>query len=106
MPEAFQEGRSEGKSIELEPKYSTKDVPGRCIKCLAEQKLDSCLMRMLKGESDVDEYYEYEALLDFLQSPESEKLRNESEKYLADGEKVTVRIIYKDGKPEYKLKVK
>ena len=29
------------KPINLDPRYSTNKVPGKCIKCLAEQKLNN-----------------------------------------------------------------
>jgi hypothetical protein len=94
------------KSIDLEPRYSTKDVPGKCIKCLAEQKLDTCLRELLRSEKDNPEGYQrYEALLAFLQSPESEKLREESERYLAEGKQVTVRIHIEEGKFGYELQI-
>ena len=94
------------KSIDLEPRYSTKDVPGKCIKCLAEQKLDTCLRELLRSEEENPERYQsYEALLAFLQSPESEKLREESERYLAEGKQVTVRIRIEEGKFRYELQV-
>ena len=44
-------------------------------------------------------------LVAFLKSPESQKLRDESERYLAEGKQVTVRISFADGKPKYELKV-
>jgi hypothetical protein len=95
------------KSIDLEPKYSTKDVPGKCIKCLAEQKMNTCLRELLSSEEMSSEQTQsYEMLLAFLQSPESEKLREESERYLAEGKQVSVRIIFKEGKPKYELVIK
>ena len=33
------------------------------------------------------------------------KLREESEKYLSDGKKVTVKLLLTDGKPKYELEV-
>lgn len=93
-------------SFELEPTYSTDEFPGKCIKCLGEQELNSCLMQMLREESINEEVRQkYEALVDFLQSPESRQLRAKSEKYLAEGKKVSVIIITKNGKPDYKLKI-
>jgi len=69
----------EDKSIDLEPRYTTKDFPGKCIKCLAEQKLDTCLRELLRSEAeDPEQYRRYEALLAFLQSPQAEKLRDDS----------------------------
>jgi hypothetical protein len=48
----------------------------------------------------------YEALLTFLQSPESQRLREESERYLAEGKQVSVRISNNEGKPKYELIIK
>ncbi len=92
--------------FELEPKYSTNEIPGKCIKCLGEQELNNCLMQMLRGE-DTDENIQrkYEALVTFLQSPESKQLRVESERYLAEGKRVSIIIDSKNGKPEYRLRV-
>ncbi len=92
--------------FELEPKYSTNEIPGKCIKCLGEQELNNCLMQMLRGE-DTDEniQHKYEALVNFLQSPESKQLRVESERYLAEGKRVSIIIDSKNGKPEYRLRV-
>ena len=92
--------------FKLEPKYSTNEVPGKCLKCLGEQELNNCLMQMLR-EEEVDEEVQskYEALVTFLQSPESQQLRIESEKYLAEGKRVTIIIGSKNGKPEYGLKI-
>jgi hypothetical protein len=91
---------------ELEPKYSTNEIPGRCLKCLGEQELNSCLMQMLReGEIDKETQRKYEALADFLRSPESKRLRVESEKYLAEGKRVTVTIGSKNGKPVYGLRI-
>lgn len=91
---------------ELEPKYSTNEIPGRCLKCLGEQELNNCLMQMLReGEIDKETQRKYEALVDFLRSPESKRLRVKSEKYLAEGKRVTVTIGSKNGKPVYGLKI-
>jgi len=94
-------------TIDLDPRYSTSDVPGRCVKCLAEQKLNNCLFELLRGEGDEKELIQrFETLVSFLKSPESQKLRAESEMYLSEGKEVTVRIHFVDGKPRYDLKVK
>ena len=93
-------------SIDLEPKYSTSQVPGRCIKCLAEHELNNCLLELLRGNCDNEELGQrYEMLAAFLRSPESKKLRDEAEKYLADEKKVTVKINFETGKPKYELKI-
>jgi len=93
-------------TINLDPRYSTGDVPGKCIKCLAEQELNNCLLELLGAEGDDKELTQrFEALVSFLKSPESRKLRDESERYLAEGKQVTVRVSFEDGKPRYELKI-
>jgi hypothetical protein len=63
-------------------------------------------MLMLRdGEIEKETQNKYEALVAFLRSPESKQLRIESEKYLAEGKKVTVTIGTKNGKPVYGLKI-
>jgi len=37
-------------SFDIEPKYSTSQIPGKCIKCLAEEELNNCLLKLLRGE--------------------------------------------------------
>jgi hypothetical protein len=95
------------KGINLAPRYSTSSVPGRCVKCLAEDELNHCLFELLRGDGDEKEFVNrFEMLVSFLKSPESQKLRDESEKYLAEGKEVSVRIYFIDGKPKYELKIK
>ena len=92
--------------FELEPRYSTNEIAGKCIKCLGEQELNNCLRQLLREEEANEEVqHKYEALVTFLQSPESKQLRIESERYLAEGKGVSVIISYKNGKPEYELKI-
>jgi hypothetical protein len=92
--------------INLEPRYSNKDISGKCIKCLAEKELNDCLMALLRIESEDKELQQrFEALVSFLKSPESQSLRDESEKYLAEGRHVTVRIYFDEGKPRYELRI-
>jgi hypothetical protein len=93
-------------SFDLEPRYSNNEIPGKCIKCLAEQELNNCLLELLGGkENDQKLQQRFEMLLAFLKSPESQKLRDESEKYLAEGRKVTLRLSFTDGKPKYELNI-
>ena len=93
-------------SFDIEPKYSTSQLPGKCIKCLAEQELNNCLMELLRSEENDEKIQQrFEMLVVFLKSPESQKLRDESEKYLADGKKVTVKINFETDKPKYELKI-
>ena len=93
-------------TINLEPKYSTSNVPGKCIKCLAEQELNNCLLELLRSEGDDRELAQrFEMLVSFLKSPESLKLRDEAETWLAEGKTVTVSISLEDGEPKYELKI-
>ena len=96
-------------SIDLEPGYSTSAIPGKCIKCLAEQKLDSCLRMLLLGGADDDDrdlQQQYEMLVTFLTSSESRELRDESERLLSEGKDVRLRLSLNDQGPEYSLEVK
>ena len=79
--------------INLNPRYSTREIPGKCIKCLAEQELNNCLMELLRGEGENKQMEQrFETLVSFLKSPESKKLRDETEKYLSEGKDVRVRV--------------
>jgi hypothetical protein len=92
--------------IKLDPRYSTQEIPGKCIKCLAEQELNNCLLELLRGGGEEGELAQrFEALVSFLKSPEAKALLDESERYLAEGKKVTVDIHFEAGKPVYELKV-
>jgi hypothetical protein len=94
------------RDIELEPRYSTREIPGRCIKCLAEDQYRDCLRELLKGESEGKEIEEtYEALVSLLKSSELQQLRDESEKYLAEGLDVKVVLHLGEGEPRYEIKV-
>ncbi|MFC1958044.1 hypothetical protein ACFLVQ_00565 [Chloroflexota bacterium] len=94
------------KPIDLNPGYASRDIPGKCIKCLAEQELNSCLLELLRAEGDDKELAQrFEMLVAFLKSPESIKLRDESERLLAEGKQVVVRVSFEDGKPKYELKI-
>ena len=93
-------------TINLEPGFSTKEIPGKCIKCLAEQELNNCLMELLRGEEENKELEQrFEALLSFLKSPESSKLRDEAERYLSEGRRVSLQISFEQGQPKYEIKV-
>jgi hypothetical protein len=94
-------------SYDLEPRYSTNEISGKCLKCLSEQELNSCLMQLLRDEgTHEDVQRKYQALIDFLELPEFQPLREESEKYLAEGKQVSVKISIVDGKPKYELKIR
>ena len=93
-------------TIDPDPRYTAGDVPGRCIKCLAEREMNSRLLDLLRGEGDESQLAQrFEVLVSFLKSPESRRLRDESERYIAEGKQVTVRVSLEDGKPRYELKV-
>jgi len=92
-------------SFDLEPRYSSGELPGKCIKCLAEQELDSCLRELLRGEDSEELQQRFEMLLTFLKSPESQRLRDVAERCLSEGRKVKLRLHFADGKPKYELKV-
>ena len=91
--------------IELKPAYSTVEIPGKCIKCLAEQEYGNCLRQLLRGEQGKRELEErFEALLALLKSADLAKLRDESEKLLANGKEVKITINSEEGKPRYEIK--
>jgi hypothetical protein len=93
-------------SYELEPRYSTNEIPGRCLKCLGEQELYSCLRDLLKNDPyDENDVKKFEVLLTFLKSPEMEHLRAESERLLSEGKQVTLKINsdFNTGNMSYEL---
>jgi len=81
--------------INLEPNYTSNEVPGRCLKCLAEKELNNCLFGLLSEQtSDADLQQRYEALMALLQSPDLERLRSEAERLLSEGKQVRVKVDY------------
>ena len=55
--------------------------------------MNNCLLELLRNEQDDEELKQrFEMLVTFLQSPESKKLRDESEKLLSEGKRVTLKI--------------
>ena len=57
----------ETEPINLNPRYSSSDIPGRCVKCLAEDELNRCLFELLRGEGDEKEpVNRFETLVSFL----------------------------------------
>jgi hypothetical protein len=91
--------------IELEPRYTSGELPGKCIKCLAEQELDGCLRELLGGQDSEEVKQRFEMLVTFLKSPESQTIRDKAEEYLAEGKRVKLRLSFTDGKPKYELKI-
>ena len=93
-------------SMDLEPRYSTREIPGRCVKCLADEQYRDCLRQLLKGGRESEELKEtYEALVSLLKSPELQKLRDESERYLAEGRDVKVVLHLGEEEPRYEIKL-
>jgi hypothetical protein len=95
-------------SYNLEPKYSTNEITGRCVKCLAEHEMNTCLMSLLRGDdqdSEEETKKKYEALMDFLKSPAASELIDESEKLLSEGKKVNVKLYITEDKPRYELEI-
>jgi len=92
--------------IELEPRYSTAQIPGKCIKCLAEQEYGNCLRELMRGQGENRELQErFEALVAFLRSTELKTIRDESEKYLAEGKDVTVVVHLGEEEPSYEIRI-
>lgn len=80
-------------SLELEPKYSTNEIAGKCLRCLGEQELNFCLQELLRGEPGEEEALQrYELLVGFLNSPDFQRLLQESEQLLSDGKNVALRL--------------
>jgi hypothetical protein len=93
-------------SFELEPRYSTTEIPGRCIKCLAEEQYRDCLRALLVGGGRVKELQEkYEALVSFLESPELLSVRDECERHLAEGRDVKAVLDLGKGEHRYEIRV-
>jgi hypothetical protein len=91
--------------VSLEPRYSNNEIPGKCIKCLAEKELDNCLRELLRGEDSPEAWQKFQMLVTFLKSPESQRLRDKAERYLAEGKQVRLRLSFSDGKPKYELSI-
>jgi hypothetical protein len=95
-------------SYNLQPKYSTYESTGRCVKCLAEHEMNTCLMSLLRGDDQDNEKEtkkKYEVLMTFLKSPAARELIDESEKLLSEGKKVNVKLYIADDRPRYELEI-
>jgi hypothetical protein len=92
-------------NIDLEPNYTANEIPGKCLKCLAEKELNSCLFGLLGEQTtDLDLQQRYEALLGLLQSPDFESLRSRSERLLSEGKQVKVKVSFgNQGKLQFDL---
>ncbi|MDY6835649.1 MAG: hypothetical protein SVY53_12695 [Chloroflexota bacterium] len=93
-------------NIELEPRYSTREIDGRCIKCLAEQEYGKCLRELLRGGREGKKLEDtYTGLVSFLQSPDLKKLRDDSEWYLSEGKNVRIVLHLEGSKSKYEMRV-
>jgi len=93
--------------IELEPRYSTKEMPGKCLRCAAKHELEILFRELLRKyeRRDKDKELEgrFETLVAFLKSPGLGRLINESEKCLAEGREVKLIIHTNETQPKYEL---
>jgi hypothetical protein len=65
------------------------------------------MRELFEDEKDTSKLKQrYELLYAFLESPELQKLCDETEKCLSEGKEVNVRIYLENGKPKYELKIK
>ena len=95
-------------TYDITPQYSTNEITGRCVRCQAEHDMHICLMSMLGSdcdENDEEAEKKFQALLTFLKSPESQKVIDESEKYLSEGKKVNVKLYYENDSVKYVLEI-
>jgi hypothetical protein len=93
--------------IELTPKYTSLDVSGKCLRCLAAKEANDCLYNFLDGEvADEDLLQRFKLLAAFYNSQDLQKLIDQSEKYLSDGKMVSVKLMDINGKLSYELIVK
>jgi len=91
-------------NFNLEPKYTSNEVSGKCLKCLAEKELNTCLFGLLSDQtSDADLQQRYQALLALLESPDFERLRSQAERLLSEGKQVKVKVDYHEGIIQCKL---
>ncbi len=91
-------------SFDLEPNYTSNEIPGKCLKCLAEKELNNCLFGLLGEQTgDTELQQRYEALLALLQSPDFERLRSQAERLLSEGRQVRVKVDYNNGSLQCEL---
>ena len=83
-------------TIDLEPRYSSCDMTGRCIKCLAEEQLKECIIDLLGDVEDGTLQARYKALVAFLEAPETKQLIDETELMLSEGKKVRLKLTYEN----------
>lgn len=92
--------------VNLEPRYSSHETTGRCLRCLAQEYLNNCIVEMIGSGEDNDLLqHKYNALVTFLQSPDIQNLIDETERCLSEGKKVNVKLNYADDKLSYDIKI-
>lgn len=93
-------------SIDLEPGYSTNDISGKCLRCMAQQQLSDCIVEMLGSDEEDDKLQQkYHALVAFLESSQAQGLVNETERLLSLGKKVKLRLYFEENNLTYELKI-
>jgi len=86
--------------VELSPSLS------HCIETTAKEEFrNSVNQYMENGREDKNLEEKIELLKAFLESMDSKKLRNQSERYLVEGKRVKFVIFWKEGKPSYEMLV-
>ena len=86
--------------IELVPNLSN------CVETIAKKEYWKSVSRCLRIEEQDEELQEKTELLKaFLETTNFKELRRESEKHLIEGRNVKFTLYWKEGKPEYELKV-
>lgn len=91
--------------IELKPNFSTMEISGKCLKCIAEGEFKSCAWELLRGREGEELKERFESLRSFLTSPELKGLRDKTEKLLSEGKEVMVRIYGEERELKYEMKV-
>jgi len=71
-------------------------MTGRCVKCLAEEELTKCIVELLGDVEDDSLQKRYNTLVAFLESPETQRLINETEQLLSEGKKVKLKLLYEN----------
>lgn len=93
--------------IELTPKYTSLDVSGKCLRCLAAKEANDCLYDFLDGDVEDEALLQrFKLLAAFYNSPDLQKLIDQSEKYLSAGKTVSVKLTDNNGELSWELIVK
>jgi hypothetical protein len=92
-------------TIDLEPRYSSCDMTGKCVRCLAQEELTKCIVEMLGDVEDDSLQKRYNILVAFLESPETQKLINETEQLLSEGKKVKLKLLFEDNQLRFETQI-